>query len=186
MSHFVDAEDLERELVAFLTAFLASEEGERAREVARGMGKPARLVLRTVDPEAVLSIDFWEDGIVLEALADANIEIELEADALHDILLDRLDPVQISRLVETDRLAFSGAATDLAALVALAGPLQPHYPASLERRNRRDLLDTPSPERGVVWTTGPDAPLKEIINERRSWQRPTRAASSVPSAPGAV
>ncbi len=86
--------------------------------------------------------------------------------------------MQISRLVETEELVFRGAATNLAALVMIAGPLQPHYLAGLRRRGRQDLIDTPLPDHDQVWTTGPDAPLKEIINERRSWQRPRAAVPS--------
>jgi hypothetical protein len=177
MSHFADTAELERELVAFLSAFLGSEDGARASEAARALGDQARLVLRISDPDAVVSVDFFEHSVSLDVAANANIEIALEADALHDILLGRMDPVQISRLYETDRLTFSGAATDLAALIVLAGPLQPHYPASLERRGRRDLLGTPFPERQAVWTTGPDVPPREIISSRRPWQRPKRAAA---------
>jgi hypothetical protein len=179
MSYFADRQDLEREVVAFATAFLSSDDGFRAREAARASGEPPRVVVHIADPEAVVSVDFFDGSVRPEALPEPSVEIELEADALHDILLGRLDPVQISRLCETGRLSFSGAPTDLAALVVVAGPLQLHYAASLERRGRQDLLATRMPERAVVWTTGPDAPLREIINERRSWQRRGRAASSV-------
>jgi len=178
MSYFADAAELERELVAFLSAFLGSEDGARAAEAARALGEQARLVLRTSDPEAVVSVDFFEHSVSLDVAADPNVEVSLEAVALHDILLGRMDPVQISRLYETDRLTFSGTPVDLAALIVLAGPLQPHYPASLKRRGRGDLLETPLPERQAVWTTGPDVPPREIINSRRPWQRPRRAAAS--------
>lgn len=177
MSHFADGEELGRELVAFLTAFLGSEEGARATEAARGLGDQARLTLRTVDPDAVVSVDFYAGSVSLDALADANVEITLEADALHDILLGRLDPVQISRLYETERLTFDGAAVDLAALVLLAGPLQPHYPASLRRRGREDLLDTPAPPAAAVWTSGEEPP-RRVISERRTWQRSRRPATA--------
>lgn len=178
MSYFADAATLEHELVAFFNAFLGSEDGARANEAARALGDQARLVLRTTDPAAVVSVDFFESSVSLDVAENANIEIALEADILHDILLGRLDPVQVSRMYETDRITFSGAATDLAALIVLAGPLQPHYPASLERRGRTDLLDTPLPERHAVWTTGPNVAPREIINSRRPWQRPKRAAAS--------
>lgn len=179
MSSFAGSEDLEGVLAGFLTDFLASEQGAQACDAARALGKTARLVLRTIEPESVVSADFFARSVSRAPLEEASIDIELEADALHDILLGRLDPVRISRLVETDRLVFSGAASDLAALVLIAGPLQRHYQAWLERGGRHDLLDTPVPERGVVWTTGPDAPLKEIINERRPWQRARKTASSL-------
>jgi hypothetical protein len=176
VSVFSDAGELEGELLAFLAGFLASEDGRRACEAARPLGDRARLVLRTVDPDVVTTVDFFAAEVSPGATDDANLEIELPADALHDILLGRLDAVQISRLYETDRLLFSGAATDLAALVVLAGALQPHYPASLRRRGRHDLLDTPMPERHTVWTTGPDVPPKPILTSRRAWQRPRRSA----------
>jgi hypothetical protein len=174
LSAFADGAELETELVAFLDAFLASEEGARACEAARGLSERARLTVRAVDPDAVVSVDFFAGAADRGPIEDANVDIVLEADALHDLLLGRLDPVAISRLYETDRLLFAGAATDLAALVMLAGALQPHYPASLERRGRADLLDTPVPEGHTVWTMGPDAQPRAIINSRRSWQRSRR------------
>jgi hypothetical protein len=180
VSHFASGEDLQRELVAFLTAFIGSDDGARAIEAARALGDSATLVLHTVDPEAVLSVDFYAGSVTLDAVADPDVEIQLEADALHDILLNRLDPVQLSRLYETDRLAFSGASRHLAALIMLAGPLQPHYPASLERRGRRDLLDTPMPPTKVAWGSPEEAlSPKRVIGRRRPWQRPKRTAEAV-------
>jgi hypothetical protein len=180
MSHFASAEELQHELVAFLTAFLGSEDGARATEAARGLGDSATLVLRTVDPETVVSVDFFGGSVALDAVEGANVEIDLEADALHDVLLDRLDPVQLSRLYETGRLAFSGAARDLAALIMLAGPMQPHYPASLARRGREDLLSTPMPPTKVAWGSPEEAlSPRRVIGRRRAWQRPKRSAEAV-------
>jgi hypothetical protein len=178
MSAYADGAELERELEAFLTAFLASEEGTAACAAARSLGEQARLVLRTVDPAAVVSVDFFAAEVASGAFGDANVEIELPADGLHDLLLGRLDPVQISRLYETDQLVFSGSATDLAALVVLAGVLQPYYPESLRRRGRDDLLATPAPERHGVWTSGADAQPRAVINSRRTWQRSKRSAAA--------
>jgi hypothetical protein len=96
------------------------------------------------------------------------------------VLLDRLDPVQLSRLYETGRLAFSGAARDLAALIMLAGPMQPHYPASLARRGREDLLSTPMPPTKVAWGSPEEAlSPRRVIGRRRAWQRPKRSAEAV-------
>lgn len=178
MSVYADRAELQGELSAFLTAFLESEEGARACAAARSLGERARLVLRTVEPAAVVSVDFFAAEVATEAIGDASVEIELPADALHDLLLGRLDPVGLSRLYETEQLVFSGSATDLAALVVLAGALQPHYPESLRRRGRDDLLATPMPERHAVWSTGPDAAPAAVINSRRSWQRTRRAAAA--------
>jgi hypothetical protein len=176
VSVFTDGAEVTEVLTAFLGAFLSSEDGARACESARALGDSARLSLRTIDPDAHVSVDFFAGTAAAGPIDDANVEITLHASDLHDLLLARLDPVQISRLYETDRLTFAGAATDLAALVVLAGALQPHYPATLRRLEREDLLDTPMPERHTVWTTGPDAPPKAVINSRRSWQRSRRAA----------
>jgi hypothetical protein len=180
VSHFTSGDDLQRELVAFLTAFLGSDDGARAVEAARALGESATLVVHTIEPEAVVSVDFFAGSVTLDARDDADVEIELPADALHDILMNRLDPVQISRLYETDRLAFSGASKHLGALIMLAGPMQPHYPASLERRGRTDLLNTPLPPSKEAWGSPEEAlSPKRVIGRRRPWQRPKRTAEAV-------
>jgi hypothetical protein len=177
VSHYRTGDELEGELVACLTAFLASEEGARAVASARALGERARLSLRTTEPQAAVSVDFFAGTVATEPAADADVEIELEADALHDILMDRLDPVQLSRLYETERLVFRGPASGLAALIMLAGPLQPHYPASLERRGRTDLLETPAPPTKAVWGMPEEAlSPRQVIGRRRAWQRPRRSA----------
>jgi hypothetical protein len=178
MSVFADGAELTEVLSAFLGDFLASEDGASAREAARSLGDHARLTLHTLDPGAQVSADFFAGTVVAGPIDDPNVEIELEADDLHDLLLGRLDAVQISRLYETDRLSFAGAATDLAALVMLAGALQPCYPATLRRLGREDLLGTPMPERHAVWTSGRDDPPRAVINSRRTWQRSRRTAGA--------
>jgi hypothetical protein len=180
VSHFASADDLQHELVAFLTAFLGSDDGVRAVEAARSLGQSATLVVHTTDPEAVVSVDFFAGSVSLDAREDADVEIQLEADALHDVLMNRLDPVQLSRLYETDRLAFSGASQHLGALIMLAGPMQPHYPVSLARRGRDDLLNTPMPPTKEAWGSPEDALApKRVIGRRRPWQRPKRTAEAV-------
>jgi hypothetical protein len=62
----------------------------------------------------------------------------------------------------------------------LAGPMQPHYPASLARRGREDLLNTPMPPAKVAWGSPEDAlSPKRVIGRRRQWQRPKRSAEAV-------
>jgi hypothetical protein len=179
MSHYAAGDELEAELVAFLETFLASPDGARGAEAARALGESARLVLHLRDPEAVVSVDFLAGTVATEPIEDADVEVDIAADALHDILLDRLDPVQISRLYETDEVRFSGSSRHLAGLIVLAGPLAPHYRASLERRGRQDLLDTPLPPTGIAWADDND-PLspKPMIGKRRPWQRPKRARAA--------
>lgn len=178
MTVFADSTELTEVLSAFLGDFLASQDGASASEAARSLGDRARLTVRTRDPAARVSADFFADRVVAGPIDDPNVEIELDADDLHDLLLGHLDPVQISRRYETGRLTFAGAATDLAALVMLAGALQPYYPAALRGLGREDLLQTPAPERPIVWTTGPDAEPQAVINSRRTWQRSKRTASA--------
>ncbi len=173
MSYFADSRDVNEELAAFLHRFFASPEGAAARERAAAFTDSATLVLHVVDPDVTVAIDFLAGTISAQAPADPDIEIQLEADALHDILLERLDPVQISKLYETDRLVFSGEPRNLAALVMLAGPLQRFYPESLQLRGRDDLLATPMPETKVAWLD--EGPYREVIGRRRPWQRAKRA-----------
>jgi len=180
MDAYATGAELQDELVACLTAFLGSEDGARAVESAGALGDSATLMLRTVDPEAVVSMDFFAGTVSREPVADADVKIELEANALHDILLNRLDPVQLSRLYETERLTFSGKSQGLAALIMFAGPLAPHYAASLARRGRDDLLDTPMPATKLVWGMPEEAlSPKQVIGKRRAWQRPKRSVEAV-------
>jgi hypothetical protein len=173
MSHFATGAELEQELEAFLTAFLESEDGGRAAEAAQALGDSARLTLRLLDPDAVVSVDFLGRTVAFEAAEGADVEVEMHADDLHDLLLDHLGPVEISRLYETDRVRFTGGTTQLAGLVLVAGPLRPWYARSLEARGRRDLLDTPVPESPIVWGDPTEAiSPPRMIGRRRRWQRP--------------
>ncbi len=173
MSYFTDSREVHDEIAAFLQRFFASPDGAAARERVQALSDSGTLVLHVVDPDATLAIDFLTGTISEEAPADPDIEIQLEADALHDILLERLDPVQISRLYETEKVAFSGEARNLAALIMVAGPLQPFYAESLRARRRDDLLATPMPPTQVAWLD--EGPYREVIGRRRPWQRAKRA-----------
>lgn len=164
MSYFASGQDLEGELIATLERFLAS-----------GEHHGPSLLLRTRDPDAVVAVDFGSDQVGAADTDRADVVLELDAEALHDILLNRLDPVQISRLYETGRVAFTGSAEHLAALILLAGRLQPHYEASLRERGRADLLGTPAPPTKVTWGD-PAEPLRPLLHNRRPWQRPKRTA----------
>jgi hypothetical protein len=178
MSHYGDGRDLEQELVAFLEGFFASGDGQAAIGRARELGESAVLVLRLDDPALVLSVDFFAGTVRTGPVDGADVEIEMDADALHDILLDRLDPVQTSRLYETDRVRFRGGSQHLAALILLAGPLAPHYAASLRRRGRTDLLETPLPPTKTAWGDPAEAlSPREMIGKRRPWQRAKPAAA---------
>ena len=170
MPYFGDGGEVREALAGCLGAFFSSPAGAAARDQVYELADSATLVVHTVDPHATVAVDFLKSQILSDPPAAPDVELELEADALHDILLERLDPVQISRLYETDRLAFRGDASKLAGLIVLAGPVQRCYEESLERSGRLDLLDTPRPEPALTWTA--EGPYREVIGKRRPWQRP--------------
>ena len=176
MSVFASGEELQVELTAFMRRFLESDDGRAGIEAARALGDSARLVVRTRDPETVLSVDVFAGTVEPNAIDEPDVELEIEADRLHDVLLTRLSPTQLASLYETDQLVFEGAAGHLGALILLAGPLQPHYPASLAERGREDLLAAAAPPLDVIWSS--DGPPKQLIGVRRPWRGPKRATAA--------
>jgi len=177
-SYFATGQDLERVLVGCLETFLQSVAGHGAVLAARESGDSATLELRLVDPDATLSVDFIAGRVAAEAAEAPDVEIEMGANDLHDVLLERMGPVQISQLYETDRLRFRGSAQHLAALIVLAAPLAPCYRETLTRDGRQDLLDIPAPPASFEWGS-PDDPIKRVIGRRRPWQRAKRSAQAV-------
>jgi hypothetical protein len=160
---------LEGDLVAFFERFLASPDGEVAAAAAAGLDAPAVLELRVHDPEVVLHVDVAARTVRPGPAAEPGAIAELAAQDLDDLLLDRLGPVELSRLLEEDRAHLEGPPQALAALLVLAGRLQPHYPATLRERGREDVLAAPGPEVGVIWES--DALPPRMVGVRRPWQR---------------
>lgn len=175
MSYFRDSSEVESIYVAFIERFLESSDGERALEASSALTVPAVLNLHLTSPDATLSVDLAERSVVPAAAPEASVQLEIEASALHDILLDRLDPVQISRLFEEDRAAIEGRPEALTGLIKLVGLLARHYPESLAEQRREDLLATPEPPRSTVWRS--EGPPKLMIGRRRPWQRPKVSAT---------
>lgn len=177
MTYFATSDELENLLVEFFRAFLGSDAAKQAAEASAQLDRAAVLQLRTVDPEAEVAVDFGARTVAATVADQPAATIEVEADSLHDLLLDRLDPVQISRLYETHRLRPTGHWASLGALVALLAPLQPFYPETITRLGRADLLETPMPSTGEVWTS--ELPPEQLIGTRRPWQqKKTRAAAA--------
>jgi hypothetical protein len=166
---FRDADDVRGVLSAFLERFLASEDGAEASAQSGLLESSAVLELRIVDPDVVLHVDFAARSVADGPAEDAGALAEIPADDLHDLLLDRLGPIEISRLVEEHRVQLEGPPPALAALLVLAGRIQPHYPASLAEQGREDLLATPTPAVGEIW--GNDEPPPTLVGVRRPWQR---------------
>lgn len=165
MTHFASSTELEEELTAFVARFFA------ARADGQASGLP-RVLLRTLDPAAVLTIDFGRGVVERGEVGDSDVVLDVDADALHDVLLDRVDPVQLSRLYETGRVRFSGAPADLSALIVLATPLGAAYAESLRDRGREELLATAPPPAAAVWGDAPeDRVPPPLLRRRRPWQR---------------
>ncbi len=169
MSYFQSPADAQGELQAFLTAFVESHQGAQAAEDAKASEHGGTIVLRTLNPASVLSVDVAGRRVSTEATSGATVELEFQADDLHDVLLNRLGPVEISQLYETQRVGFAGRPEALGAVAVLAGQVQPFYPDSLARRGRQDLLNTPARPCGATWEV--DEPPREVIGKRRPWQR---------------
>ena len=176
MTAFRDSADAAGVVLGFLQRFLASEDGAEAAAQAGLLEATPVLELRLVDPDVTLHVDFAaRTAAVGSAREQPGAIAEIQADDLHDLLLDRLGPVEISRLAEEGRVRLEGPPRVLAALLVLAGRIQPHYPASLAEQGREDLLSTPRPEVGVIW--GNDDPPPNLIGVRRPWQRPKGTAA---------
>ncbi len=173
MSPWASAEELREDLTACLERFAASPEGVAAATVARGLGDGLRVELEFHDPDLVLQLDVANGTVSEGRYADAVVRVSLPAADMHDLLLERLGPVEISRLVEEDRLHLTGSPPALCAAVLLVAQLQPHYAASLRDRGRERLLETPAPETGVVWESATKPP--PIFGVRRPWQAPKGA-----------
>lgn len=177
MTVFRDGREAETVVLAFLDRYLQSEDGAAAAAQAGLVDAAPVLELRLVEPDAVLHVDFGARRAALGPAPDTPGAVaEIQADDLHDLLLDRLGPVEISRLGEEGRVRLDGPPPALAALLVLAGQIQPHYPASLAEQGRDDLLATPMPEVGVIW--GNDDPPPNLVGVRRQWQRPKGAATA--------
>ena len=178
MSVFRDADDLREELLAFLRRFLSSPDGAAVAAQAAALEAPAVLELRVSDPDVTVHVDLAARVVVDGPAPAPGAVAAFVADDLHQVLLDQLGPIELSRLAEEDRLALVGPPPALAAVFMVAGRIQPHYAASLRERGRDDLLATPPPVTAEIWRSAvPPAP---VFGVRRPWQRPkgTAAASA--------
>lgn len=169
MAALFTSDELEAVLVAFLTDFVASQACDRVAPRARELTADGSFVVRTREPEVEVTVDILQRSVTRGGVAAPAAHVELDATDLHNLMLDRLGPVEISQLNETGKIAVEGKPDTLAALVMIAAVAQPHYPASLERIGRHDLLDTPAPPTAGTWHV--EGPLPRLIETRRPWQR---------------
>ena len=168
MSPYRTSGDLEEELVAFLTRFLSSDDGATVAGGLAMVDGPAVLELIVRDPDVVVHANLKQRSVATGWAVDASARVRITAAGLHNLLLDRLGPVEISRLLEEDDLTLEGPPPALAGLLLVAEPLRLHYEASLVERGRDDLLASPQPEIGGIWET--DVTPPRVFGVRRPWQ----------------
>lgn len=172
MSYFADTCEVEVVFRALFEQFLGSEDGEGVAALATALPVCAVLELHLTDPDVPFAIDFAARTVSRDPAQEASVRLEIEASTLHDVLLGRLDPVQLSRAFEEERAAIEGAPEALVGCIRVAGLLASHYPAVLQGLGRSELLETPRPPNGAVWSS--EGPPKLVIGKRRRWQRPKR------------
>ena len=176
MSPWADARELREDLVAVLERFLQSPDGATAAALAHGLEGPAVLELTLHDPELVLHVDIAARRVTEGPAAEAAARLEIQAPDLHDLLLDRLGPVEISRLVEEARAHLDGSPPALTTSLMLAARLQPHYADCLRERGRTGLLNAPERGTGEIWASA--TPPPPVFGVRRPWQRPKGAGAA--------
>lgn len=176
MSYFADTREVGDVFRALFEQFLGSEDGEAVAELATALPVCAVLELHLTDPGAPFAIDFAARTVSRDPAQEASVRLEIEASTLHDVLLGRLDPVQLSRAFEEDRAAIEGAPEALVGCIRVAGLLATHYPAVLQGLGRSDLLETPRPPNGAVWSS--EGPPKLVIGKRRPWQERKRETAA--------
>ena len=176
MSPWSDADELQEDVAAFVARFAATPEGAAAAALAGALGEGLGIELTLYDPDVVLRLDVASGVIARGAWEEAAVRVALPAGDMHDLLLDRLGPIEISRLVEEGRLHLKGSPPVLCAAVAAVARLQPHYEASLRERGREQLFATPPPPTREVWESDERPPA--MFGVRRPWQAPKRAIAT--------
>lgn len=171
MTYFRDPAELHDHLVAFFQAFMRSEDGARVAERVAGVAPGATVRLKTTDPATEMIVDFAgrKVGAPEDATAPTVVDVVMDADLCHHFWLGHLNPVQISRAIETEQIKGSGPPHALAALVPLVGLLEPHYRKALESRGQTELLATPAPEEDALWTK--EGPMSLLLGKQRVWQQ---------------
>lgn len=180
MAYFRDGHDIAAELVAALEAYVSSTEGAAATaQAAREFqaGEEAVVLFETSNPEAAVRLDL-RNRTVARGGGAATVGLRMDADTMHDLMLDRLDGGQIARAFEEGRLAITGPPWALDALVKISQSVSQCWRQSLEARGRQDLLSAPPPPPAGVWEKyyDPEVFVEQIIPERkRRIQEYTRA-----------
>lgn len=175
MSVYATSADLRAVLREALGRFLTSDGPLRRVAEEAGVETLPVLELHVRDPAIVIHLDVAAGRVLDGPAPHPDAVLDVRADDLHDLLLDRLGPVEISRLVEEGDLHLSGSPAALRAALVLVGEAQPRYAEALRALGRDDLFDTPMPDCGGVWERSTPSP--RLLLERRPWQ-PRKGASA--------
>ena len=177
MTPWTNAAELRSDMGGFLDHYFRSADGDEAASLAGEFNGNPVLEVTLTDPDLVLQIDIATGSVEDGPAEDPAVRLSIGAGDLHDLLLERLGPVEISRLVEEKRLHLVGPPRALAASVLLAARLQPHYGASLSERGREVLSDASEPATAEVWES--EEPPPGLFGVRRPWQRPKGSSQPV-------
>lgn len=183
MTYFSTAAVLAAELAASVDLFLAAEEGRRAAEqaasgfdVGGGLPDEPMVLVVTSNPSTAITLVLGENARVEVGGEQVRAQVRLtaDADALHDLLLEKYDAGQIARAVEERRLTVSGSPWSLDSLIVFAGAFAGAYRRSLEQRGRSDLLQTPEPAPAGVWEVAVPDPadfVGAVVPARRHFNK---------------
>ncbi|HWI74851.1 MAG TPA: hypothetical protein VNT55_23015 [Baekduia sp.] len=178
------------ELVAALELFLEDPDGHAAARVAgESIGPGAALSLRTHAPEATLRLVLGEAPRVERGESGdvAPVEVTIDANTLHDLMVDHLGAGHIARAIELKEIHLDGSPHALDAVIVLAGSLGGCYRRSLEARGRHDLLATPVPPPPGDWmidVVGPELFIRDVIGGRHKRnERESRGGQGDPDRP---
>lgn len=174
MGYFRDGQEVADELVAALELFLTDPDGQAAaRAAGASIGTDAVVQLRVRAPEATVRLVLGDKPRVERGEDDGvpPVDLAIDADTLHDLMVDHLGAGHIARAIELGQISVTGSPRSLDAMIVMAGSLGDCYRRSLDARGRHDLLATPVPPPPGDWmidVVGPEIFLRDVISERRN------------------
>lgn len=172
MGYFRDSQEVADELVAALELFLEDPDGSAAaRAAGDSIGPDAVVRVRVHDPDATVRLVLGEAPRVEQGDGDAvpPVDLAIDADTLHDLMVDHLAAGHIARAIELGDISVTGSPRSLDAMIIMAGSLGDCYRRSLDARGRHDLLATPVPPPPGEWmidVVGPELFIRDVIGGR--------------------
>lgn len=190
MRYFHDGQEVADELVAAIELFLADPEGSAAaRAAGASIGPDAVVQLRVRDPDATVRLVLGDEPRVArgEDNGVSPVDLAIEANTLHDLMVEHLGAGYIARAIELGQISVTGSPRSLDAMIIMAGSLGDCYRRSLEARGRHDLLATPVPPPPGDWMVdvpAPDRFVRDVIGgKRKRNERESTPGQGNPSRP---